>query len=287
MGAIRRSRTTRPPRRAYRLNDRDLRVLRAVGRLVYATIDQLVVLGFFHTPSTCARRLAKLVALLYLAVRAPRIDGPNVYRLTQRGLDLLLGEGLDGTELHLGSRQKHEDLRHTLLGNEFRVLLVAAARARPGFSLKQALSDADLRREAGEEGALPPYVPDLLVELDTPGGVVGLLVEADTGSESVSYFVRTKVDLLRALRVRGQSVWGLPRWRPVVVVPVARRLHALARAIVEAGEGETWLGTDLGTLRERGALGPAFATFAEIAATPNKASIPFARTLDEALTRVP
>lgn len=286
MGSIRRSRTARPARRAYRLTARDLQLLRAVGRLVYATTEMLALL-FFGGLSTCSRRMAKLVALLHLAVRVPRRDGPNIYRLTKRGHDLLAAEGFDPDELHLGSRQQYDDLRHTLLGNELRVRLVVAVRARPEVTIERLFSDADLRRVAGLEGTAPPYIPDLLVRLATQRGPVGLVVEADTGSESVPYFIAHKIRPLHALHLTRQPVWGLTPWRPVVIVPDARRLRALAEAVVKHGDGTLWLGTELGVLRDRGALGAAFATFAEIAATPRRDPIAFTRTLIEPIPGVP
>lgn len=285
MGKVRRSRTTRPPRRDYRLTARDLQILRAVGRLVYASTELLRQL-FFGDASTCSRRLAKLVALLHLAVRAPRIDGPNVFRLTQRGLDLLVREGFPAEELHLGRRQQHDHLRHTLLGNDLRVRLVTAVRADARFTIERLLSDADLRRLAATDGASPSYIPDLLARLATPHGPIGLVVEADTGSENVSYFLEHKVRPLQALRLARKPVWGLSPWRPIVLVPDARRLRSLARAIVDAGGGDFWLGTTLDVLRERSALGEAFATFAEIQSV-GRGPIAFGRTLYEAIADLP
>jgi hypothetical protein len=273
-------------KRAYRLVERDEEILRAVGRLMYASTDNLAKL-FFGNLGTCSRRLAKLLSLGLLAVRVPRRDGPNVYRLTKRGLDHLVEADVEVDDLHLGGREHGDDLGHTLLGNEFRVRLVAAVRKRDDITIERLLSDADLRRAAEERGVAPSYIPDLLVRLRKPAGVVGLVVEVDTGSESVRYFARHKARELARLRAQNAPVWGLSPWRPLVIVPTERRLRLLARAVVEEGGGALWLAGALDHFRERDVLRPVFATMGDIHAVRKSEPLTFTRELVEPAPRVP
>lgn len=286
MGAIRRSRTTRPKLRKYRLTERDLRILRAVGKMVYATTDLLTAL-FFGDPSVCSRRTAKLLALGLLAVVVQNLAGPNIYRLTRAGLRVLEEADVDPAELHLGSPAR-PDLGHVLLANRIRVALVVAAREQPEVAIDLLLADVDLRREwATGSDQPPPYIPDLLVRATTPTGDLGLVVEADTATESPSYFAKRKVEVLQALAQARAPVWGLTPWRPVVVAASARRLRSLVRPLVDAGGGALWLGVELDVLRERGALAPVAATFDEIQATPRAESLTYVHTLREPAPKVP
>lgn len=286
MGTIRRSRTVRPLKRDFRTTTRDLDILRAVGRLMYASTENISVL-FFGSLATCSRRLAKLLSLGLLAVRVPRRDGPNVYRLTKRGLDHLADADVSTDDLHLGGREYGDDLGHTLLGNDFRVRLVAAIRKHPGVTIERLLSDADLRRAAALRDLAPAYIPDLLIRLVTPAGTVGLVVEVDTGSEAVRYFARHKVRALAELRAKGAAVWGLSPWRPIAIVPTERRLRLLARAVVDEGGGALWLGGALDVFRERDVLGPTFASMADIDSVKKSEPLTFTRRLAGAAPRVP
>src|SRR5437868_3898344 len=122
MGAIRRNREERPRAGLYRLTERDLRILHAVGRMKFARTSQLALL-FFGDLSTCTRRLAKLVALGHLAAYAPHPNEENLYGLHPRGRDVLVESGVNPADLHLGRRPTRPDLGHLLAINDVRVAL--------------------------------------------------------------------------------------------------------------------------------------------------------------------
>lgn len=280
---LRRCRNERPALRGYRVGERDREILRGIGRMKFARTSSIRSL-FFGDPSTCSRRMAKLVALNLCAVFVPSLNAENVYSLTPRGRALLLAEGVDESEIHLGRTPSPASLDHLLAINAIRVALVVACRARTDVSIDLFLSDLDLRRVSGFSTAR--YQPDALVRLVVDDNdaapserSIGLTVEWDAGTESPRYFAEHKGKVLRELHTAGEPCWGLAPWRPILVAPTVRRLRALAGPLAAEGDGAFWLGTDLATLNTVGALGPAFATIATVAETPRGAPVQWSVSL--------
>lgn len=269
MGEVRRSRDERPSRGKYRVTERDLEILRAVGRMKVATTEQLRKL-FFADPSTASRRLSKLVALRLLTVSVADLNRPNLYVLTDAGRELLVEAGIESDDLHVARPVPRVD-PHLMALNDLRLALTLASRSRSGIEVTRFLADHDLRRVDGTNG----YIPDALVVIEEEGAeAVKLVVEIDLGGERAVQFapkIETTVMLARA----GRSVWGLtPPWRPVVLVPTASRLRTLAGTIVRGGGGDLWIG---GLLDRVAAdpFGPVFATASMIEKTPAGTELAF------------
>lgn len=264
--AKRRSRATRPTRRAGRLTGRDVELLTFVGRAKAVTTDAITAL-FFGDRSTASRRLARLAGAGLLRVHVPHLNDCNWYVLTDRGATALAVEGVDPDSLFPGRLPKHDALDHLRHLTDFRVALLLACRARPDVALKVFLADHDLRRLAGSN--TPPLVPDAIIDLDRQGrGSLVLVVEIDLSQESAAFFANTKGVYTRDAAKARTPLWGMAPWRPIVLVPTATRLRSLARTLVEVGAGDLWLGATFETLSKEGVFGSAFATLSAVAATP-------------------
>lgn len=276
MGLIRRSRTTRPDEHEGRVTPRDAAILEMVGRQKVATTDQIAHLHFGDR-STASRRLARLQGMGLLRVHVPEQNGPNYYSLSKTALAYLVREGVEAESLHVGRPPAREHLEHLRALGDFHALLAAEVALRPGVALDLVLFEHDLRRLSGSPP--PPYLPDLIVRLARQGTAIGYAVELDLGGEGAEFFARSKVRETVALARARRPLFGLDRWRPLLVAPTTTRLRSLATATAAEGGGVLWLGTEFDVLRERGALGAAFATAATIAATPRGAALTFTESL--------
>ncbi len=277
MGLIRRSRTERPEEREGRLTPRDLDLLTTVGRQKVATTDQLAHL-YFGDRSTASRRLARLVGMGFLKVAVQNLNTSNLYLLTKKALAVLVREGVESESLHLGRVPASEHLEHLRALGDFHAMLAREVAADEELALDLLLFEHDLRRLSGSPP--PEYLPDLLARLVRPRlDPLGLAIEIDLGAESAEFVARTKARVTVALARERRPLFGLDRWRALVVAPARARLRSLAAAIVAEGGGELWLGTDFGRLQETGVLGLAFATCASIAATARADAVAFPLSL--------
>lgn len=269
MGEVRRSRDERPKSGKYRVTERDLEILRAVGRMKVATTEQLRRL-FFADPSTASRRLAKLVALRLLSVSVADLNRPNLYVLSETGHDLVVDAGYEPNELHVARPVPRID-PHLLALNDLRLALTLAARSRSGVAVTRFVADHDLRRADGTSA----YIPDALVVIEEDGAApVHLVVEVDLGGERAAQFA-PKIETTVALARAGRAVWGLtPPWRPLLLAPSPTRLRTLCVQIVRAGGGELWIAGLLDAVLVD-PLGPVLATASMLAATPSGAALSF------------
>lgn len=269
MGEVRRSRDERPSKGRHRVTERDLDILRAVGRMKVATTEQLRRL-FFADPSTASRRLSKLAAMRLLTATVADLNRPNLYVLTEAGRDLLVEVGIDAGDLHVARPVPRID-PHLMALNDLRLALTLAARSRPDVAVTRFLADHDLRRIDGTN----VYIPDALVVIEEEGAeAVKLVVEIDLGAERAVQFA-PKIETTVALARAGRNVWGLtPPWRPVLLVPTPSRLRTLASTIVRGGGGDLWIG---GLLDQVFAdpFGPVFATMTMVAAAPAGSELTF------------
>ncbi len=277
VGLIRRSRTERPEEREGRLTPRDLELLTTVGRQKVATTDQLAHL-YFGDRSTASRRLARLVGMGFLKVAVQHLNTSNLYLLTKKALAILVREGVEAESLHLGRLPASEHLEHLRALGDFHAMLAREVGAHDGLALNLLLFEHDLRRLAGSPP--PEYLPDLLTRLVRPRmDPLGLAVEIDLGAESAEFVARTKARVTVALARERRPLFGLDRWRALVVAPARARLRSLAVAIAAEGGGGLWLGTDFGRLQETGVFGRSYATCTTIAATERADAITFPLTL--------
>lgn len=271
----RRSRAVKP-KRAGRLQPRDLEILAAIGRMRAATTPQLAAL-FFGDPSTASRRLAVLLGLGLVLVTVRSLNEPNLYTLSRHGLAALVRAGYDPETFFTTRLPASAGLEHLLAIGDLRVALLVEVEATEGLMAPTVLLDHELRRIAEKEGAA--IIPDLLVQLeDGAGRTLALDFELDLGEESAVYFARAKgKTTLELARAKGR-LWGFAPWRPLVVTPSPHRLRHLAVALTEVGAGALWWGTTSEAVNARGLLGPAWASAEEIARRPVKEQ-------DAALTR--
>ncbi len=275
----RRRRSDKPSRRVGRLTDRDLAILECVGRC-RAVQTPIIAALHFGDPSTCSRRLARLVGAGMLKVHVEHLNAANWYTLTERGAEVLIAEDVAEESLFTGRIPSAETLEHLERLNEFRAALILECRNEArGVSLRTWLADHDLRRLAGTN--TPDIVPDAIVQLaqkDAP--TVGLAVEIDLAHYSPRIVAERKGRITLALRKVRAPLWGLPDgWRPLFLAPSVARLRPVARALVEEGAGDLWWGTTFDLVAERGPLGPTYASMTEIAAAPRGEPVLFTRSV--------
>jgi hypothetical protein len=240
--------------------ERDVLLLHAVARLQVATTGQLCRL-FFADRRACSRRLAKLHALGFLEVHVPVLAGENLYTVSARSMALLEEEGFDPIELHRGGVHR-QDLGHLMTLNDVRVALVVACGVHPEVELELLLADADLRRRAGT--TTPAFVPDLLVRMKMPTGPFGFAIEIDTGTESATFFAKTKGVAYASLLAGGLPCWGIEPWRPLLVARSTRRLASIAARLREVAGVRDWLGVEMPRILAEDALGPVHVPLAEL-----------------------
>ncbi len=234
MGELRMSRDERPEARGYRVTDRDLELLYAIGRMKLATTHQLADI-FFGDPKTASRRLRKLLALGLVSVFVLAQERPNIYALSERGREALEGGGYATAGLHLARGVQRKDLDHLLAVNDVRAVLVAEApAARAQVTLF--LADPDFRRAAGL--APPAYLPDALVALQVGGVERRLVLELDRSTERARHFAGHKVRTLVAIAGARASCLGLAwPWTVLVLARGERRIARLASAAAAEGAG--------------------------------------------------
>lgn len=275
----RRRRSEKPARKVGRLTDRDLAILEFVGRC--RTVQTSIIAAlYFGDPSTCSRRLAKLVGAGVLKCHVEHLNAANWYTLTERGAEILVAEDVSEESLFAGRLPSAETLEHLERLNEFRAALTLACRQEElGVSVGCFLADHDLRRMAGTN--TPDLVPDAVVQLtlrDAPS--VGLAVEIDLAHYGAHIVGEKKGRATLALQKAHASLWGLPHgWRPLFLAPSVARLRSVARALVTEDAGDLWWGTTFDLLAERGPLGVVFASMTEIATTPKGEPVPFTRSV--------
>ncbi len=275
----RRRRSERPSRRVGRLTDRDLAILEFVGRC-RAVQTPIIAEFYFGDPSTASRRLARLVGAGMLRVHVEHLNAANWYTISERALEVLVAEDVAEESLFTGRLPSAETLEHLERLNEFRAALTLACRDEArGVSLRAFMADHDLRRLSGTN--TPDLVPDAIVQVarkDSP--TVGLAVEIDLAHYSPRIVAERKGRVTLALRKAHAPLWGLPDgWRPLFLAPSVARLRSVARALVEEGAGDLWWGATFDLVAERGPLGSAYASMAEIAAAPKGEPVPFVRSV--------
>lgn len=275
----RRRRSEKPARRVGRLTDRDLAILEFVGRC--RTVQTSIIAAlYFGDPSTCSRRLARLVGAGVLKCYVEHLNAANWYVLSERGAEILVAEDVAEESLFTGRLPSAETLEHLERLNEFRAALtIACRREELGVTVGCFLADHDLRRMAGTN--TPDLVPDAIVQLtrrDAP--TVGLAVEIDLAHYGANIVGEKKGRVTLALQNAHAPLWGLPHgWRPLFLAPSVARLRSVARALVLEGAADLWWGTTFDLLAERGPLSAAYASMTEIAAVPRGEPVLFMRSV--------
>ena len=283
MGLVRRSRDCPPVKRRVLLGERDLKILRAIGRMQFATTAQIRAC-FFSGATATVRRLGKLVASGLLKVHVPCLAGENVYGLSAKGVDTVIARcEADEEEIHRGTGAPRSGLAHAIAINDLRVALTLACRSDPQLSVELFLSDADLRRQTGAR--VPPSIPDALVVLVHGGRRLEWVVEIDLGTEPASFVAATKGRLWAALRERRASFFGLNRWQPLLLAPDLRRLRHLARALATVGACDFVIAGLLPELSGSWVSGQGFAPLSGILARP-EGEFPWTETLLSSRGRV-
>lgn len=276
--SARRRRDEKPSRQVGRLTDRDLAVLELVGRC-RAVQTPIIAALHFSEPSTCSRRLARLVGAGMLKCHVEHLNAANWYTLSERGAEVLIAEEVAEESLFTGRLPSAETLQHLERLNEFRAALTLACRdERLGASTSCFLADHDLRRLSGSN--TPDLVPDAIVQITQRGQPpVGLAVEIDLSHYSPR-IVGKKGHVTLALQQARAPLWGLPHgWRPLFLAPSVARLRGVARALVDEGAGDLWWGSSFDLVAARGPLGPAYASMTDIAGTPRGEPPIFARSV--------
>lgn len=212
------------------LNDRDRDILYLIGRCgVVRTRD--LARFFFGSRATASDRLRKLYCAGLVEAFVPSLAGDNHYALTALGREQALA-AFDAPEGGLRVvRKLPRKLDHALAITEVRLSVALACRDHPRYSLASFQTDADL---AGERHAsLLELIPDAVVKVDdrATGGDHAFFVEADLGSEAVTWLVRHKLAVYDRYAQLGTALYGVANPLVILVTPGLRRARNVARAL--------------------------------------------------------
>jgi hypothetical protein len=265
-----------PPKRAGKVTGRDPLICAEVGRMRTASTRQIAAL-FFGELSTCSRRLAVLVGMGLLHVVVRDLSQPNIYTLSQKGLELLTREGFEPDEFFVARIDRRTALDHTLAIGDLRVAIQLELRERR-LTVDRILQDHEIARLVGT--ATMPLVPDLFVARRAREDQThAVLFEIDLAEESIPFFGRTKGEVTRAIHGARAPLFGAEHWRPVVVAPSLPRLRHLAVALDHLGVGDLWWGSTFEAVNNLGVLGRAFLNATELARLPRGAVPAFSRSI--------
>ncbi len=222
--------------------------------------------------TAATKRLAKLHSLGLLRVHVLDLNSENLYGLTEKGRTLLVEEGVSADELHVQREILRSDA-HLVAVNDVRVAFVLALRERPDVRVEFFFADHDLKRQVLQEHRkIPTYLPDALIQIvAAPAEPLSLVLEVDLGTEHRKQFAPKVVATVEHARA-SRPLWGLSRFRPLLLAQGETRLRYLAEVIVKGGGGELWLLADLENVL-RSPFDAVVTSAAAVAATPSNQPI--------------
>jgi hypothetical protein len=259
------------PRR-FRLTDRDIAILRVVGRYRYLRTGQIKRLLFPEntTKQSVLRRLRCLAdpAWDYLRkiqpyVQAGRAAPETAYFLGRAGAELLEARGEPAPAYARGNpgRVRHLFLEHALELSEFRVNLELALRGTPSVALQRFTADFELKEQSAKGMGLKGYklyhtvvdapsrrsfevYPDALIILRGTGEYASVqrlyFLEIDRGTERLEQ-VRQKILGYHCFREQGvfrkYGRFHQDRFRVLLQTSSPKRAANL-RALLRGSDGE-------------------------------------------------
>ncbi len=233
------------------LQARDYEVLECLGRLGHLPSDLLAAHFWGSATSDPAiRRLRRLLDARLVAVTLVGSRSCNMFSLTGRGLDALVGQvgELEGVAVAEPIRAA-ASLRHRTLVNAMRLYLAALADAGHGTLLVWSGGRCAVAGDLGLAGQR--IVPDGVAELQMQRTRGFAVCEADTGSEGVELkgkFAKYAAYFATSARV-GVQLW-------VAASGGDKRIETVAHWAREAGIGQRTRLFREGELYVRPALAP-------------------------------
>lgn len=214
------------------LTDRDFDILYALGTCAVLRTRDISRL-FFGARATTNDRLRKLHCAGFVEAHVRDLASDNHYTLTAKGRDQVVERyGLAPEALKV-TKKLPAKLEHLLAITDVRLHLAIACRA-GGYDLVSFETDADLA--AARHAQLLELIPDAKVTLrsKTSGEVITYFLEADLGTEAVTFLVRRKLATYARHAALGTSLYGVVNPLIVLVVPGLRRARNIARALIES-----------------------------------------------------
>lgn len=259
-----------PPRRRFRLTERDRQVVTALARYRYLRTGQIHRLIFAPQsgPQMTRRRLRFLAApdFAYLQkveffVSGNAIQQESAYFLGPQGIALLGELGLPPPPFSTErpGRVKHRFLEHALDLSEFRVKLELALRNHPVLELQRFIADFEVKEHLqnatarerfklyhafpGGTERLIVYPDALLILRHKPTGARRLyFVEIDRGTEG-GRVLRAKAAAYRLYEEQQiyRKFGDFPHFRVLLQAPSAKHAQAVRRALAGCkGEELFW-----------------------------------------------
>ncbi len=247
------------------LTERDVSILYLVGTVGVARTRD-VSRYFFGARATANDRLRKLYCAGYVDCFAPDLAGDNFYTLTHRGRDAVLDRhDLDPAVLRT-VRKLPAKLAHHLAVLELRLHVAIACRDHPTYGLTSFDTDADLASE--RHAALLDLIPDARVTVSSrsTGETHAFFLEADLGTEAVTWLVRHKLAAYARHAQLGHVLYGVRDPVVVLVVPGLRRARNVARLMADQRVHARVVFALAPTLDETNVLGAAYALPDDLAA---------------------
>ena len=214
------------------LTARDVEILYAMGVCgVLRTRD--IKRLFFGSQGTANDRLNKLKCKAFVEAHVRCLSEDNYYTLTGKGRDVVVEHlGLDPDALKVVKRLPAK-LGHLLAITDVRLHIAIACRT-GGYDLVSFETDADLA--VARHAQLLDLIPDakVTVRSKTTGELITFFLEADLGSESVTFLVRHKLTTYARHAALSTSLYGVINPLVALVVPGLRRARNIARALSDA-----------------------------------------------------
>ena len=169
------SRHKREPKKLpnFKITERDVEIMRALGRYRYLSVSQIRRLFFTSSVDTQAAngRLRKLFHSGYIQKAEPysRLGQPQseyIYLLDKKGAEYLSGIGLPAKSWRKGRDVKQAFLQHALDLSEFRINLELALGKQELVTLDTFIPDFQMRRGAQDYASRHRY--ELYTELVSP-----------------------------------------------------------------------------------------------------------------------
>lgn len=263
------ARQKRAASKAFRLNqDRDPEILLALAKMKFLRTRDLTRL-FFGSKVTANKRLRQLFDAGLIQCWMRELYQDNLYSLAPKGRAYLVRTlGLSGTEFRVPASMGRVNLPHLLGINSFRISLALAVGNQEKVKIGFFLPDWELKHR--HNAGLLSLVPDAVFVIeDWRQGFrqhAGFALEYDTGSESLAYWGKRKLQAYLEILGAGYPFYGLAGFRVVVIGSSARRVQHLVQAAREASGQEQFLFAPEEIVTEETILTPVFQTASALGA---------------------
>ncbi|MEZ4667874.1 MAG: replication-relaxation family protein [Anaerolineae bacterium] len=251
-------RADRDHRDPFRLQPRDVEIIRAVNDCQALTPEQILT-AFFGSKSPAYKRLRGLFDHQYLRrdqIPQVDIDAPTsttIYTILDLGAEALAANyGYTAEDMRYANKQvlDYRTLQHIRFLNDLRVAILRAVRESGDYEIVEWVDEKRFRAKpdkvyVGNNSKAKPILPDWYFALNTPLGKARFFVEADTGTEPLSQ-VRSQFEIYHEYIVSGRYMERYQSRSLMILVMTSsqKRLANLKESIQRAGSADVyWLTT--------------------------------------------